>query len=105
MLKLKFLWNLAVLDVTNSCLDTVIFVAKETFRILDLRSIGYYKIKRGILQQHLSKYYRFQSADTLCEQFNKFINILKKEKKEEMQEKYPWLEPENERKSMSHREN
>ena len=34
--------------------------------------IGYYKIKQGILQQNLSKYYRFESADTSCEQFNKF---------------------------------
>ena len=25
--------------------------------------------------------------------FDKFINTLKREKKEESQEKYPWLEP------------
>ena len=37
--------------------------------IIDLRSIGCYKIKQGILQQNLSKYYSFKSADTLCEQF------------------------------------
>ena len=29
--------------------------------ILDLRSIGYYKITQGILQKKLSKYYRFRS--------------------------------------------
>ena len=56
--------------------------------ILDLRLIGYYKIKQGILQQNLSKYYRFESAEVLCEQFNKFINTLKKEK-EEVKDKYP----------------
>ena len=72
MLKLKFVQNLAILDV--------IFDPKETLSILDLRLIGYYKIKQGILQQNLSKYYRFESIDILCEQFNKFINILKKEK-------------------------
>ena len=71
MLKLKFLWNLATLDVTNSSLETVIFDPKEMLGILDLRSIGYYKIKQGILQQNLSKYHRFKSADFLCEQFNK----------------------------------
>ena len=49
--------------------------------ILDLRSFSYYKMKQGILQQNLRKYYRFESADTLCKQFNKFINALKKEKK------------------------
>ena len=49
--------------------------------ILDLRSVDYYKTKQGMLQQNLSKYYRFESADTLCDQFNRFINMLKKEKK------------------------
>ena len=47
--------------------------------IIDLRSLVNYKIKQGTLQQNLSKYYRFERVDTLCEQFNKFINMLKKE--------------------------
>ena len=50
--------------------------------ILALILVGYYKIKQGILQQNLSKSYKFESANTLCEQFNKFINTLKKEKEE-----------------------
>ena len=37
-------------------------------------------MKQGILHQNLSKYYSFESADTLCEQYNKFINMLKKER-------------------------
>ena len=70
MLKLKFTWNLAILDVPNNCLETVIFDPKEMLGVLDLRSIGYYKIKQGVLQQNLSKYYRLESADTLkCEEF------------------------------------
>ena len=72
------MWNLAILDVMNSGLETVRIDPNEMLRILDLRLMGYYKIKQGILQQNLSKYYRFESADTLCEQFNKFINKLKK---------------------------
>ena len=44
--------------------------------ILDSRLIGYYKVKQGILQQNFSKYYRFESDEVLCEQFNKFINTL-----------------------------
>ena len=87
MLKLKFTWNLAILDVTNSGLETVIFDLKEMLGNLDLRLMGYYKIKQGILQQNLSKYYTFKSVDTLCEQLNIFTNTLKKEKNEEMQEK------------------
>ena len=50
MLKLKFVWNLGSLDVTNSSLETVIFDPKEMLESLDLRLIGYYKIKQGILQ-------------------------------------------------------
>ena len=82
----------------NTSLETVIFDLKEMIGILDLRSMGYYKIKQGIMQQNLSKYYRFKSADTLCKQFNRLINTLKEREKEEMQEKYPWLGPSDERK-------
>ena len=71
--------------------------------ILDLRSLGYYKIKHGILQQNLSKYYRFKKADVLCEKFNIFINTLKEERKETT-EKYMWLDPSDERKYMTDRE-
>ena len=67
----------------------VIFNPKEMLGILDLRLVGYCKIKQRILQQNLSRYYRFESADILCEHFNKFVNTLKKEK-EERNEKYPW---------------
>ena len=48
--------------------------------ILDLRLVGNYKTKQWILQQNLGKYYKFESADTLCEQFNNFVNTLTKEK-------------------------
>ena len=48
-----------------------------------------YNESKEYLQENLSKYYRFESADVLCEQLNKFINTLKKEK-EETKEKYPW---------------
>ena len=78
---MKSTQELATLDITNSSLDTVIFNLKEMLGILDLRSLDYYKMKQGILQQNLNKYYRFELADVLCKQFNKFINILKKERK------------------------
>ena len=81
MLKLEFVENLATLDETNSSLQTKRFGPKEMLDILDLRLVGYYKIKQRILQQNLSKCYTFESGDTLCEQFNKFINTLKRRKK------------------------
>ena len=72
---------------------------------LDLRSLGYYKIKHSILQQNLSKYYKFERADTVCKHFNKFINTLKKEREQkELKENYPWLDPSDERKYMTDKE-
>ena len=45
MLKLKF----TTLDITKSSLKRVIFYLKEMLGILDLISLGYYKIKQGII--------------------------------------------------------
>ena len=71
------MWNSATLDITYNALDTIIFGPEEMLGILDLRSLGYYKIKQSILGQNLSKYYRFKMANTLCEQFKKFITCIK----------------------------
>ena len=49
MLKLKFTQNLAILDVRNSGLETVIFSPKEMLGSVDLNFVGYYKVKQGIL--------------------------------------------------------
>ena len=76
--KLKCMHNTAILDIVNNGTETIIFKLEEMLGIVDLRSLGYYKIKWGILQQNLSKCYRFERADTLCEHFNKFINTLKR---------------------------
>ena len=92
--------NSAMLDIGNNGLDTIILKPDDMLEILDLRSLGFYKIKQCILPQNLRKYYRFE-ADTLCEYFNKFINTLKKEKEqEEAKENYPWLDPSDKRKYM-----
>ena len=60
MLKLKFIRNKATLDITNNTRETVIFDKKTSIGILDLRSFGYYKIKQGVLQQNLNKYYHLK---------------------------------------------
>ena len=52
----------AILDIVNKGKDTMIFKPEEMIGIIDLRLLGYYKIKQGILQQNLSKYYRFEKA-------------------------------------------
>ena len=62
LIKLKFTSNKAVLDIVNKGKDTMIFRPEEMIGIIDLRSPGYYKIKQGILQQNLSRYYRFKKV-------------------------------------------
>ena len=55
LIKLKFTCNTAILDIVNNGADTIIFKPDEMLGIVDLRSLGYYKIKQCILQQNLSK--------------------------------------------------
>ena len=55
----------------------MIFERKQMLGILDLRSLGYYKIKQLILHQNLSKCYHFESAEKLHEEFNTLVNKLK----------------------------
>ena len=105
LIKLKFTSNKAILDIKNAGKDTMILNPKEMTGIVDIRSLGYYRIKQGILQQNLSKYYRFEEAGKLCEYFNKFINTLKKDREQTTSvDKYPWLDPEDERRNMTDRE-
>ena len=105
LLKLKFMQNKGILDITNKGTDTMIFKPEEIIGIIDLRSLGYYKIKQGILQQNLSRYYRFEKAEKLCKYFNKFVNTLKKEREQKsLEDKYPWLDQGDERRHMTDKE-
>ena len=60
LIKLKFIHNKAILDIMNKGKDIMIFKPEEMIGIIDLRSLGHYRIKQGILQQNLSRYYRFE---------------------------------------------
>ena len=105
LIKLKFTYNKAILDIVNKGKDTMIFKPAEMIGIIDLRSLGYYKINQGILQQNLSKYYRFEMAEKLCEYFNKFVNTLKKKREQSLPEdKYPWLDPGDDQRHITARE-
>ena len=105
LIKLKFMCNKAVLDIVNRGKDTMLFKPEEMIGIIDLRSLGYYKIKQGILQQTLSRYWRFEKAEKLCEYFNKFVNTLKKERQQKSpRDNYPWLDPDDERRHMTDKE-
>ena len=104
MLKLKFIRNKAMLDISNNTRETVIFYTKTTIGILDLRSLGYYKIKQGVLQHNLNKYYQFEEADKVCVEFNKMVEAIRKDEKSDSKKKYPWLDDADERKYMTDKE-
>ena len=105
VLKLKFVRNCVSLDIVNNTQETVIFYPNQMLGILDLRSLGYYKIKQGVLQQNLSKCYHFESVEKLCEEFNAILNERRKEEEKEVdKDKYPWLDDSDERKYMTDRE-
>ena len=89
-IKLKFTCNKAVLDIKNAGKDTMILRPKEMIGIVDIRSLEYYKFKQGILQQNLSRYYKFEEAKKLCEYFNKFMDTLRKDREQTTQiDEYP----------------
>ena len=105
VLKVKFVHNIAMLDmINNSNSETLILNPREVLGILDLRSKGYYKIKLGVIQPKLSRFYEFESADEVCTQFNNLINTLRKDQKLDTDEKFPWLDHSDKRKYMSDRE-
>ena len=97
MIKLKFIQTKAVLRVTNKTHKTVTFGRTEMMGIVDLRLLGFYKIKQELLQEHLGRHYHFELADDVCDQYNRFVNLMRKEE-ESSEEKFPWLDDTDERK-------
>ena len=54
------------------------FGGTEMMGIVDLRSLGFYKIKQEVLQEHLGRYYHFKLADDICDQYNRIVNLIEK---------------------------
>ena len=92
------------MDITNNTREIIIFDKKTSIGISDLRSLGYYKIKQGVLQQNLNKYYQFEEIDKICTEFNSIIGKKREEEKNDSEERYPWLEDDDEGKYMMDKE-
>ena len=84
LIKLKLTCNATIIDMVNNSSETMIFRPEQMLGIVDLRLLGYHKIKQGILQQNLSKYYRFVRAGKLCEYYNNLVNALKMEREKKI---------------------
>ena len=46
--------------------------------VVNLRLLGFYKIKQEVLQEHLGKHYHFELAEDICNQYIRFINLMRK---------------------------
>ena len=102
MIELKFIRNKAVFKITNNSHETMTFRQTEMIGVVDLRLLGFYKIKQEVLQEYLGKHYHFELADDVCNQYNRFVNLMRKE--ENSEEKYPWLKDTGQRKYMTDKE-
>ena len=103
MIKLKFIQNKVVLKITNKTHETITFDRMGMMGVVDLRSLGFYKIKQEVLQEHLSRHYHFELADDVCDQYKGLINLMRKEE-EKSEGKFPWLDEMDERKHMTDEE-
>ena len=103
MIKLKFIRNKAVLKIKNKTHKTITFGKTDMMGVVDLRSLGFYKIKQEVLQEHLSRHYHFELADNVCDQYNRLINLMRKEE-EKSEGKLPWLDDTDKRKHMTDKE-
>ena len=90
LMKLKFTQNRVILDITNKGTETMIFKPEEVIGVIDLRSVGYCKIKQGVGITKLKKQRNFVNI------FNKFVNMLRKEREQKsLEDKYLWLNPDD----------
>ena len=103
-MKIKFIRNRATFKVKNDMHETVTFDPTQMLGIIDLRSLGYYKIKQVVLQQNLNHLYHFESAHKVHDHFNRLFDTLRKEESLKGREKYPWLDDSDERKYMTDKE-
>ena len=104
-MKLKFVWNRVIFKVMNNMHETVTFNPQVMLGVVDLRSLGYYKIKQGVLQQNLSCMYHFEPVSKVCDQFNRLINTLKREEEGTCnRDKRRWLDDSDDRKYMTDQE-
>ena len=103
MIKLKFIQNKAVLKIKNKTCETITFGRTGMMGVVDLRLLGFYKIKQEVLQEHLNRHYHFELADDVCDQYNRLINLMRKEE-EKSEGKFPWLDDTDKRKYMTDKE-
>ena len=54
MIKVKFVRKTGFFDITNNSSESIICNKDEALGIVDIRSIGYYKVKQSTIQHNLN---------------------------------------------------
>ena len=88
--------------MTNNSSDQLIFNQNESLSVLNLRSIGYYKLMKTNIQHHLESYYEFRLLQAFCVEFNKLTNTPIREDQKST-DPYPRLAEHDKRKNPSDR--
>ena len=99
----KVIRNVGLLDVTDIPSDQFIFNKNDSLGELDVRSIGYYKVKQSNIQHHLESYYECRPLQALCEEINKLTNTLRRQE-QKATDPFPWLAEVDKRRNLSDRE-
>ena len=63
-------------------MKTITFSRTDMMGVVDLRSLGFYKIKQEVLQEHLSRHYHFELADDVCDQYQQTCKSYEKRGRE-----------------------
>ena len=63
-IKVRFIRNTGFHDVTNNSSEPLLFTMDEALGIVDLRSIGYYRVKQGTIQHPFLHHYESHSIFT-----------------------------------------
>ena len=66
MIKLKFIWNKAVLKIKNNTHKTITFSRTDMMGTVALRSLGFYKIKTGGPSRTIKQTLSFQISRRCC---------------------------------------
>ena len=67
-IKVKLIRNTGYLNVTNNSSETLIVSKDEALGVVDLRSIGYYKVKQSTIEHHLQHNYEFKPLQVFCKE-------------------------------------
>ena len=118
-MRIKLQNNVAVVDIINTSNRVLHFCREKAMGIVDIRSLGYYTIRHGVLEYNLSSDFTFANFNKLASAYEdmkiakakwrmkdkaKGKNIDPKKVKVDLEDPYPWLPKDDPRRNMSDEE-